>query len=1261
MSFLLLLAVGALAVVALAKVRAAEREIARLGERVASLHDEIAILRAPKAPERATFGQARAPAPAAEWPALRPAEPPAAPSAPPPETPVEQPETPVAASEAAEVPDRIDRAIQRALSERRSAPVEPPPLPPQAATPSSPPQAAAPSSPAAQPWGPPPETPTPLRDAPEPAREESSGPSPRAAMPPVRVRTASKDVEQAFATRWAIWIGGIALAMGGLLMVRYSIEAGYFGPQARLAMGGAFAVALGVVAEILRRKETRIAVGALPAVDIPSVLLGAGVISGFGVVYAAHAVYEMIDTGPAFASMGAIGVGALLVSLVYGTPLGLIGLLGSYATPFLVAGTAPNYPALSIFVAVVTSVAFLVDARRPSPTLLGGAVVGHTAWSALIGLGKSEPLWCCALPLVGVALAAINAEIDERRERGRQSDFVLAAAFLAPLVLGGVLWVHRGEGTMFLAMLLALVAVNIVESVRLRALALLAPVAAAASIGFVLLWPTADGAVGITPRLLLDLLRLDIAPDVAPNLVYYAILFGALVAAPLTVALLARIRNGGGDPGSRACLAFSAALTPVAIALATSLRLNGFERTTGFAMIAAALAVVLAGLSEALFRTERAGGESPQDEPQLYMGSAAFAVGACIALGLAIGFALRETWLAVGFAVASAGVALVARARPIPLVRSMAGMLATAALMRMAWRPVIDNLGDTPVVNWLLVAYGLPTLLFGAGAAALSNRRDRAHSVLEAATAACLALFVAFEIVHAFVGADLRAAFSLFWNLHLDPSSVVQGKGVALLAVLAIAAALLAILFQELGELRDSPVYRASEKAASAVMLLIVALGLGVARNPLFNGLPVLDPPWINRFTWGYVGTGVALGLISVALGWRRRDSQLRALLQAMCVGLVALGATLILLHVFSGPDMRERTLGVAAYYQTVALVLLWQTLAAAVLLWRGAQASRTLEWSVIGLSGLAMLAGLRLATGNNPLFDGTSVEGAIVFNRILFGYGPVAVGFLALAWFSRTFKPLLAGVLALWGVAAAFLMAFLLTRHAFHGPTLFSPWLVAIAEAGVYACLALGAAWGATWLVAQRDDHVGRTLPPVAGVLAVALSAWMLGIAAVDGAPVVGSPVLNNTTMGLLAPTLIAALLSLWLRARGQGALVQRIYGLPAVIGGLVYALLQVRPFHEGLDLLHGWSDREATHYYGYSLTILVYGAALLFAGLRFAHRDMRLAALGVLAIAIFKVFLLDLANLGGLWRAASFIGLGASLIAIAYLYRWLAPADDE
>jgi uncharacterized membrane protein len=50
-----------------------------------------------------------------------------------------------------------------------------------------------------------------------------------------------------------------------------------------------------------------------------------------------------------------------------------------------------------------------------------------------------------------------------------------------------------------------------------------------------------------------------------------------------------------------------------------------------------------------------------------------------------------------------------------------------------------------------------------------------------------------------------------------------------------------------------------------------------------------------------------------------------------------------------------------------------------------------------------------------------------------------------------------------------------------------------------------------------------------------------------------------------------------------------------------------------------------------------------------------------GGVALAVCKVFLLDLAGLEGLWRAASFIGLGANLIGIAYLYRGLMPPRDR
>jgi uncharacterized membrane protein len=43
----------------------------------------------------------------------------------------------------------------------------------------------------------------------------------------------------------------------------------------------------------------------------------------------------------------------------------------------------------------------------------------------------------------------------------------------------------------------------------------------------------------------------------------------------------------------------------------------------------------------------------------------------------------------------------------------------------------------------------------------------------------------------------------------------------------------------------------------------------------------------------------------------------------------------------------------------------------------------------------------------------------------------------------------------------------------------------------------------------------------------------------------------------------------------------------------------------------------------------------------------------LAVLVLAVLKVFLLDMSGLGGLWRVASFLGLGLSLIGIGWIYQ--------
>jgi uncharacterized membrane protein len=63
--------------------------------------------------------------------------------------------------------------------------------------------------------------------------------------------------------------------------------------------------------------------------------------------------------------------------------------------------------------------------------------------------------------------------------------------------------------------------------------------------------------------------------------------------------------------------------------------------------------------------------------------------------------------------------------------------------------------------------------------------------------------------------------------------------------------------------------------------------------------------------------------------------------------------------------------------------------------------------------------------------------------------------------------------------------------------------------------------------------------------------------------------------------------------------------------------------------------------------------GVAAVVAGLMADRRRLRLGGLGLLGIAIFKVFLVDLATLESIYRVGSFVGLGLLLIACAFAYQ--------
>jgi uncharacterized membrane protein len=146
------------------------------------------------------------------------------------------------------------------------------------------------------------------------------------------------------------------------------------------------------------------------------------------------------------------------------------------------------------------------------------------------------------------------------------------------------------------------------------------------------------------------------------------------------------------------------------------------------------------------------------------------------------------------------------------------------------------------------------------------------------------------------------------------------------------------------------------------------------------------------------------------------------------------------------------------------------------------------------------------------------------------------------------------------------------------------------------------------------------------------------------------------------------------WLDARSSHAALAFAYLVPGVLAGVAALMREARAFVKPLAVLalvtvFAWLNLEVrllfhpgerlgvtvtdAEMWAFSGVWLAYGAALMAAGIRWQVRAVRLAALGVVALTVGKVFLVDMAELDGLWRVLSFLGLGLSLITLGAVFR--------
>ena len=99
---------------------------------------------------------------------------------------------------------------------------------------------------------------------------------------------------------------------------------------------------------------------------------------------------------------------------------------------------------------------------------------------------------------------------------------------------------------------------------------------------------------------------------------------------------------------------------------------------------------------------------------------------------------------------------------------------------------------------------------------------------------------------------------------------------------------------------------------------------------------------------------------------------------------------------------------------------------------------------------------------------------------------------------------------------------------------------------------------------------------------------------------------------------------------------------------------IMEIRRLFKGDVIYLGRTTSEA-ELWTYSIALILVGVVLLLYGLMRNNRPARLLSAAYIFAAVLKVFLIDLANLEGIMRALSFIGLGIALLGIGLLYQRL------
>jgi uncharacterized membrane protein len=326
-------------------------------------------------------------------PPVKPAPPPVPPVKPAAEVP---PPAPPPAPPAAPPPSEREPERQAQREEWTPPAAPPPPPPPPVAPPSErvPPSAAAPPPPSA------------------PSRE------PLAVAMQTQARRAPDDLEARIGGSWFNRIGVAAIVLGVGFLLKLAFDEQVIGPRGRVMLGIAVGIAFLLGGERIRARGYGLYAQGLS---------GGGIAILYLAIFAARALYGLIEQPPAFLFMALVTTTAVLLAARYDAlPIAILGLIGGFLTPILLSTGTDNQVGLFSYITLlnagVLALAYFKQWRLLNYLAYGATVMMAAAW--MDRWYAPEKLWTTVffftLLFVLFALLAVFHNIIKRQPTAEQ-------------------------------------------------------------------------------------------------------------------------------------------------------------------------------------------------------------------------------------------------------------------------------------------------------------------------------------------------------------------------------------------------------------------------------------------------------------------------------------------------------------------------------------------------------------------------------------------------------------------------------------------------------------------------------------------------------------------------------------------------------------------------------------------------------------------------------------------------------------------------